>query len=165
MPQMVVPDFMPQIVWLCIVFPLLYFSMRYIALPRISDIISRREEKIRNDISKAEEIRKKIEQTNNELQIAIDNTNNEIQDIVSKIYAESEKETEAKLEKSKNTLNQKLEDSKKDIKQDIQKFQKNIDIIAAEATEKILEKVLYKLDDSSVIKDEVSKEKERLRND
>ena len=165
MPQMVISDFMPQVVWLCIVFPLLYLSMRYIALPRISDIISRREGKIRNDISKAEEIRKKIEQTNNELQIAIDNTNNEIQDIVSKIYTESGKEAEAKLEKCKNTLNQKLEDSKKNIKQDIQKFQKNIDIIAAEATEKILEKVLYKLDDSSVIKDEVSKEKERLKND
>ena len=59
MPQMVISDFMPQVVWLCIVFPLLYFSMRYIALPRISDIISRREEKIRNDLSKAEEIRNK----------------------------------------------------------------------------------------------------------
>ena len=56
MPQMVIPDFMPQIVWLCIVFPLLYLSMKYIALPRIAEIISTREGKIRNDINKAKEI-------------------------------------------------------------------------------------------------------------
>ena len=74
MPQMVIPDYMPQIVWLCLIFPLIYLSMKYFALPRIASIISRREEKIRSDISKAEEIKTKIEQTNKELQLLIDNT-------------------------------------------------------------------------------------------
>ena len=85
MPQMVIPDFMPQIVWLCIVFPLLYLSMKYIALPRITEIISTREEKIRNDINKAEEIRNKIELANNELQSLVNEANNQIIGIVKQI--------------------------------------------------------------------------------
>ena len=59
--------------------------MKYFALPRIASIISRREEKIRSDISKAEEIKTKIEQTNKELQLLIDNTDNEIKNVIKNI--------------------------------------------------------------------------------
>ena len=58
MPQMVIPDFMPQLVWLIVIFSLLYFSMKYIALPRITEIITNRDLKIVNDLEKAEEIKK-----------------------------------------------------------------------------------------------------------
>ena len=78
MPQMVIPDFMPQLVWLIVVFSLLYFSMKYVALPRITEIISNRDLKIVNDLEKAEEIKKQIEQTNKEHQDAVDDTNNKI---------------------------------------------------------------------------------------
>ena len=78
MPQMSIPDFMPQLVWLCIVFPLLYLSMKYLALPRISQIISNRALKISNNINKAEEIRDKIVQANKEHEIALETTNLEI---------------------------------------------------------------------------------------
>ena len=165
MPQMVIPDFMPQIVWLCIAFPLLYLSMKYIALPRITDIISTREEKIRNDIIKAEEIRNKIESANNELQSLVNEANNQIKDIVKQIESDSQKEAEKKLEKAQKELNLKLDKKKSDIEKDIKLFQKNIDTITKESTEKILKKILYKTNDPSIIKYEITKEKERLMHD
>ena len=165
MPQMVIPDFMPQIVWLCIVFPLLYLSMKYIALPRITEIISTREEKIRNDINKAEEIRNKIELANNELQSLVNEANNQIKGIVKQIESDSQKEAEKKLEKAQKELNLKFDKKKSDIEKDIKLFQKNIDSIANEATEKILKKILYKTNDPSIIKHEIAKEKERLLHD
>ena len=61
MPQMVIPDFMPQLVWLVIIFTILYFSMKYVALPRITEIITNRDMKIVNDLEKAEEIKNEIE--------------------------------------------------------------------------------------------------------
>ena len=78
MPQMVIPDFMPQLVWLVIIFTILYFSMKYIALPRISEIITNRDLKIVNDLDKAEEIKDQIEKTNKEHKDAIEDTNYKI---------------------------------------------------------------------------------------
>ena len=164
MPQMVIPDYMPQIVWLCLIFPLIYLSMKYFALPRIANIISRREEKIRSDISKAEEIKNKIEQTNKELQLLINNTDNEIKNVIKNIHKENQEEAEVKMEKSQKLLSKKLDESKSEIEKNILSFQNDIDSIAEDATKKILEKLSYKLSDPSIIKKEIEKERNRIKN-
>ena len=164
MPQMVIPDYMPQIVWLCLIFPLIYLSMKYFALPRIANIISRREEKIRSDISKAEEIKNKIEQTNKELQLLINNTDNEIKNVIKNIHKENQEEAEVKMEKSQKLLSKKLDESKSEIEKNILSFQNDIDSIAEDATKNILEKLSYKLSDPSIIKKEIEKERNRIKN-
>ena len=98
MPLIVIPDFMPQLVWLIVIFSLLYFSMKYIALPRITEIITNRDLKIVNDLEKAEEIKKQIEQTNKEHQDAVEDTNNKIKIIVNEINQKSLLEADKKLE-------------------------------------------------------------------
>ena len=110
MPQMVIPDFMPQLVWLIVIFSLLYFSMKYIALPRITEIITNRDLKIVNDLEKAEEIKKQIEQTNKEHQDAVDDTNNKIKIIVNEINQKSLLEADKKLEQCQNNINKKIQD-------------------------------------------------------
>ena len=161
---MVIPDYMPQIVWLCLIFPLIYLSMKYFALPRIANIISRREEKIRSDISKAEEIKNKIEQTNKELQLLINNTDNEIKNVIKNIHKENHEEAEVKMEKSQKLLSKKLDESKSEIEKNILSFQNDIDSIAEDTTKKILEKLSYKLSDPSIIKKEIEKERNRIKN-
>ena len=172
MPQMVIPDYMPQIVWLCLIFPLIYLSMKYFALPRIASIISRREEKIRSDISKAEEIKNflaryllnTVEQTNKELQLLINNTDNEIKNVINNIHKENQEEAEVKMEKSQKLLGKKLDESKSEIEKNILSFQNDIDSIAEDTTKKILEKLSYKLSDPSIIKKEIEKERNRIKN-
>ena len=112
MPQMVIPDFMPQLVWLFIIFPILYLTMKYMALPRISEIISNRDIKIINNLNKAEEIRNKIDELNKEHQLAIKETNEQIKLIVSEISQKSIVEAEKKLIECQNKINATIKEEK-----------------------------------------------------
>ena len=57
MPQFDPTTFSPQIVWLIISFAILYWFMARIALPRISDVLDTRQERISGDLERAEELK------------------------------------------------------------------------------------------------------------
>lgn len=58
MPQLEVADFAPQIFWLVVTFGTLYLIMARAALPRVADILRTREERIANDVDRAESLNK-----------------------------------------------------------------------------------------------------------
>ena len=57
MPQLDPTTFPPQLFWLVILFVLLYLLMSRVALPRISDVLEERQERIDDDLQKAEQLR------------------------------------------------------------------------------------------------------------
>jgi F-type H+-transporting ATPase subunit b len=57
MPQLIIADFSPQLVWLAISFIALYFVMSRIALPRIGEVLEERQVRITSDLEKAESLR------------------------------------------------------------------------------------------------------------
>jgi F-type H+-transporting ATPase subunit b len=57
MPQLIIADFSPQLVWLAISFIALYFVMSKIALPRIGEVLEERQVRITSDLEKAESLR------------------------------------------------------------------------------------------------------------
>tara|TARA_B100001175_G_scaffold279361_1_gene256503 strand:+ start:180 stop:734 length:555 start_codon:yes stop_codon:yes gene_type:complete len=165
MPQMVIPDFMPQLVWLVIIFTTLYFSMKYVALPRITEIISNRDLKIVNDLEKAEEIKEQIERINKEHQKAIEDTNSKIKILVNEINQKSIQEAEIKLEECQENINKKIEEEKIKLEKEVKLFNKNIEMISSEAVEKIIEKMYYVKPDTNNMKSIIHKYSESYNND
>ena len=57
MPQFDVTSFLPQLVWLGLTFLVLYLLMWRVALPRITDVLETRSERIASDLDKAAELK------------------------------------------------------------------------------------------------------------
>tara|TARA_B100000686_G_scaffold190486_1_gene197170 strand:- start:6825 stop:7409 length:585 start_codon:yes stop_codon:yes gene_type:complete len=165
MPQMSIPDFMPQLVWLCIIFPIIYLSMKYIALPRISQIINNRELKISGNLTKAEEIKDKIEQTNKDYEIAIEKTNEKIKNIVNEIRTNTLLKAEKKLTDCQSEINTQLNKEKDKTIKEIAQFDKNINKISVEIIENIIEKIYNQKPKKNIIKLKVDKYLESHKNE
>ena len=165
MPQMVIPDFMPQLVWLFIIFPILYCSMKYLALPRITEIMANREMKIINNINKAEEIRNKIEEANQEHELAIKKTNDQIKALVIEISQKSITEAEQHMLECQNNINTKIKEEKLKLAKEINNFSENIEKISNNAAESIIKKIYYKKPNTDNLKNIVSKYSESYKND
>ena len=165
MPQMVIPDFMPQLVWLFIIFPILYCSMKYLALPRITEIMANREMKIINNINKAEEIRNKIEEANQEHELAIKKTNDQIKALVIEISQKSITEAEQHMLECQNNINTKIKEEKLKLAKEINNFSENIEKISNSAAESIIKKIYYKKPNTDNLKNVISKYAESYKND
>ena len=165
MPQMVIPDFMPQLIWLFIIFPILYLTMKYMALPRISEIITNRDMKVINNLSKAEEIRNKIDELNKAHQLALKETNDQIKSIVSEISQKSITDAEQKITQCQNDINSKIKKEKVKLQKEIKDFNKNIEKIANDAATDIVEKIYYTKPNTNNLKGIISKYSESYKND
>ncbi len=63
MPQLGVNTFLPQVVWLVITFTALFLLMWRVAVPRIADVLEARQNRIEDNLVKAQESKKEAEQT------------------------------------------------------------------------------------------------------
>ena len=61
MPQLVIADFTPQLVWLLITFVALYVILSRLVLPRIAGTLGNRENRLKSDIERAERLRAEAE--------------------------------------------------------------------------------------------------------
>ena len=165
MPQMVIPDFMPQLIWLFIIFPILYLTMKYMALPRISEIITNRDMKVINNLNKAEEIRNKIDELNKAHQLAVRKTNEEIELIVSEISQKSVIDAEHKMMQCQNDINSKIKKEKVTLQKELEGFNTNIEKIANDAATDIVEKIYYTKPNTNNLKNIISKHSESYKND
>ncbi len=79
MPQFNPEWFASQVFWLVVIFAILYFLMARIALPRIGSVLEERQEKIENDLAKAEQLRTEAEQVMEEYEKALAEARSEAQ--------------------------------------------------------------------------------------
>ena len=63
MPQLDAATYLPQIFWLAVAFGVLYWITLGLALPRVSEILQARRERIAGDLERADRLRKEAEET------------------------------------------------------------------------------------------------------
>jgi F-type H+-transporting ATPase subunit b len=61
LPQLHVPDFAPQLIWLALSFGVLYLILSRIALPRIGQVMEERAGRIQRDLRQAERLKRETE--------------------------------------------------------------------------------------------------------
>jgi F-type H+-transporting ATPase subunit b len=62
LPQLHAPDFAPQLVWLALTFALLYLLLKRVALPRVSEVIEERRDRIQRDLDETQRLKTETEQ-------------------------------------------------------------------------------------------------------
>lgn len=104
LPQLDIQTYPSQIFWLIIAFIVLYFLVSKIAVPRISEVLSEREERIADDLDKAETLSKEAEQVRAEYEKALGEARDkahaatrEAQEAAAKSGAALEAEAQAKI--------------------------------------------------------------------
>ena len=141
MPQLDPTYWASQAFWLILIFTFLYLALSKIFIPKIKESIDDRENKIKDDLDDAQELKTLAEQKLGEYEIAIENAKKEVQ----KIIFDSKNKLNISIQSKKKKIEKEIEIEVKNAKKEIEDLKKNslanIFTISEEMTSKIVEMV------------------------
>ena len=141
MPQLDPTYWASQAFWLILIFTFLYLALSKIFIPKIKESIDDRENKIKDDLDDAQELKTLAEQKLGEYEIAIENAKKEVQ----KIIFDSKNKLNISMQSKKKKIEKEIEIEVKNAKKEIEDLKKdslaNIFTISEEMTSKIVEMV------------------------
>ena len=160
MPQLDPTYWASQAFWLILVFSVLYVSVAKFYLPKIKKNLDDRENKIKEDLDKANELKRLSEKKLAEYDLIMENSKKEI----SKTILEAKKKLSDDIEMKKSAIEKEIEIEMTKTQKDIFDLKKSsiksINSISKEIAANIIEKIVGdKLNESSIQAsiDEVSK--------
>ena len=141
MPQLDPTYWASQAFWLILIFTFLYLALSKIFIPKIKESIDDRENKIKDDLDDAQELKALAEQKLSEYEVAIENAKKEVQ----KIIFDSKNKLNISMQSKKRKIEKEIEIEVKNAEEEIENLKKdslaNIFIISEEMTSKIVEMV------------------------
>lgn len=121
-PQLEFSSFPNQILWLVVFLLAIFIVVRMIALPRIGQIVSQREKRIKTDLEEARKLNEKIEGLENSIEETL---------------AEAKRFSEGKAAETRNEIlemqNKALEEAEVTVKAEVAEAEKRIEAIQDEA--------------------------------
>ncbi len=84
LPQLDTSQYAPQVIWLAISFGILYVLMARVALPRISEVLEERQDRVNDNLEKAETFKAEAESVAQAYESALADARDEAQAIVHK---------------------------------------------------------------------------------
>lgn len=133
MPQFDVTTFSSQIFWVVVIFTLLYFIMARFALPRVAEVMEERQDKIDDDLAKAERLKNEAETVLAEYEKAIADARSEAGEVMqaaSDAIAADDTKRQAELSRA---LSKRTEEAEARIAEAQRAALDNIRSVAAEA--------------------------------
>ncbi|MAO91542.1 MULTISPECIES: F0F1 ATP synthase subunit B' [unclassified Hwanghaeella] len=141
MPQLDTSSFSSQIFWLAVTFAALFILMWKVAVPRVGDVIESREQKIRADLERAEQLRVEIAEAEASVEKALSEARSEAQDILRKAQEKLVADHAKKMEKLDADLAVKMTDAEASIDEARKEAMASIREVAQEVAAASIEKL------------------------
>ena len=142
MPQLNPEFWAAQIFWLVLIFAALYIAISKIFLPRIINVIENRKLKIVSDIDEAQKLKESAENKLKEYNQVIENSKKE----ALKLMSDSKKQVDIDLEQKRQKFSEEIEKEIINAEKEIESLKKNsllnINKIALEITNELLQKIM-----------------------
>jgi len=136
--------FVPQLFWLALAFGLLYVLLKRIALPRVSEVIEERRERIERDLAKAESLKTETEQALVNYEHALGEARARATAIAKDVRGKLTAEVDAERAKLDAEIARQVADAEARIAQDRARAMTGIGDIAGETAGAIVAKLIGK---------------------
>ena len=141
MPQLDPTYWASQAFWLILIFTALYLTLANLFIPKIKSSIDNRENKIKDDLDEAQELKNLAEQKLEEYNLSIENAKKEVQ----KIIFESKRKLNLEIQNKKKKFEKEIEIEIKSAEKEIENFKKeslgSISNISEEMASKVIEQI------------------------
>lgn len=150
MPQLCVDWMGNQVFWLVIALIVIFFILSRIALPRIADVLSERQDTVMNDLAKAEELKRQAVDAEEAYNKALADARAEAQNIVAETRAEIAAELQAATDKADAEISAKAAESEKAIAEIRASAMENVSVVAKDTAAAIIEALGGKADAKAI---------------
>lgn len=164
MPQMNPELFAPQLVWLVITFTILYLVMARVALPRISDVLATRSQRIDSDLAEADQLKRDAEAAHENYEKALAEARSRAHEIAQETRDKLNEETARVRAETDAKLAEQAREAEERIKAAKAEALSNVRDVAAESATAVVERLIGKAPDSArvtAIVDEVLSDREK----
>jgi F-type H+-transporting ATPase subunit b len=141
MPQLNSATFVSQIFWLIVSFVIMWLVVGKFVVPRIGEIIKRRQRKIDDCISAAEGFKASAEELISRYNAAVARAEEQANDTWQKAQDEIKKQSESLQTEMNERLKKRLEDNEKNLRQFEKAVKSKVDVMAADLSEQIVSKL------------------------
>jgi F-type H+-transporting ATPase subunit b len=156
MPQLDPKYWASQTFWLILIFSALYISISNFFLPKIKDSLNDRENKIKDDLDEAKNLKELADKKREEYLLIMENAKSEIV----KIIVDSKSKLDLDIQKKKEITDKEIETELRQAQTEIENLKQNsikdIALISRELTSKIIEDISGDIMNESSIKAAVS---------
>ena len=133
--------FFSQLFWLTLVFGFIFFVIGKGMLPKIQSTVDAREKKIADDLERAKAARSAAEETEAAWRTRMDAARAEAAKVAQDARQESARETETKVRKAADKINLKVEAAQKQIRDARESARSEIEVVATEATQEMVDRL------------------------
>jgi F-type H+-transporting ATPase subunit b len=130
--------FFSQLFWLLLVFGIIFFVIGRGMLPRIQSTVEARENKIAEDLERAQAARAGADETEAAWRARMDAARADAAKIAQEAKQQSARETEAKVKKAADKIGLKVETAEGKIRDAVTAARAEIEAVAAEATQEMV---------------------------
>ena len=142
LPQLNIDTYSSQVIWLAITFVVLYVLMSKVALPKIGEVLEERQNKIDDNLAKAEELKSQADAASEAYEKSLSDARAKAHDAIRDVKDKAAAEASARQSELNASLKAKIADSEKAISKARDEALSGITEVAADVATAAVEKLI-----------------------